>query len=89
MKRLANRNLFNRRNTSLSETYLHHVSARIVRMFELYSQKINPDDADFQNYISQYVSKKETSPESVPYSELYAVIKEGIHEYIHKKQRAE
>ena len=74
----------------MPEAYLHHVSSRIVRMFELYSQKINPDDPDFQSYISQYVSKRESrSPESVPYSELYATIKEGIHEYIQKKQRVE
>jgi len=59
-------------------------------MFELYSQDVNPDDPDFQNYISQYVSKTEPrNPESVPYSELYAIIKEGIGEYIQKKQRRE
>ena len=66
------------------------MSTRIVRMFELYSQDVNPDDPDFQNYISLYVSKKEPrNPESVPYSELYAIIKEGISEYIHEKQRRE
>ncbi len=71
----------------MSDNYVHHVSSRIVRMFELYSQNINPDDADFQHYIQQYVMKKDTRPpDTIPYSELYKVIKEGIREYVHKAQ---
>lgn len=64
------------------------MSTRIVRMFEFYSRNINPDDADFQTYIRQYVSTKDSrSPGSIPYSELYTMIKEGIREYIQKSQR--
>jgi len=59
-------------------------------MFELYSRSINPQDADFQNYITRYVSGKDPrNPESIPYSELYGIIKEGIRDYIHKTQKKE
>jgi len=74
----------------LSDTYLRHVSNRIVRMFELYSRKINPDDASFQTYIQQHVSKKDPRKvDSIPYSELYKIIKDGIREYIHQTQTTE
>jgi len=69
----------------LSEAYLHHTVARIVRTFELYARTIDPDDPEFQTFIKQYVSKNETkNPESVPYSELYKIIREGIREYLKK-----
>jgi hypothetical protein len=65
------------------------VSARIVRMFELYSRKIDPDDTNFQTYLKRYLSAKDNrGPESIPYSELYKMVKEGIREYIHKSHGA-
>jgi len=74
----------------LSDTYLRHVSTRIVRMFELYLRNIDPDDANFQTYIQHYVSKKDPrKPDSIPYSELYKIIKDGIRDYIHQTQRTE
>jgi len=71
----------------LSDTYVRHVSTRIVRMFELYSRNINVDDPEFQTYIKRYISAKDSrSPGSIPYSELYQIVKEGIREYIHKTE---
>jgi hypothetical protein len=71
----------------LSDAYLHHAAARIVRTFELYARNIDPDDADFQAFIRHYVSTKETkNPESIPYLELYKIIREGIREYLKKNQ---
>jgi hypothetical protein len=56
-------------------------------MFELYAQKIDPDDLDFQAFIKSYVAAKDkTDPEAIPYSELYAIIRDGIRDYIHKTQ---
>jgi hypothetical protein len=74
---------------SLSDFYLDRVSARIVRMFELYSEKINPDDRNFQEFIRNYVANKEQKdPQTIPYSQLYKLIKEGIRQYIsQEKQR--
>ena len=67
----------------MSEQYVDRVSARIVRMFELYSANINPDDQKFQEFIRTYVKGKETKdPQTIPYSQLYKLIKEGIREYI-------
>jgi len=87
--RLSNStDLLRQKYNPLSDTYLHHVSTRIVRMFELYSRNINPDDASFQTYIQQYVSKKDPREvDFIPYSELYKIIKDGIREYIHQTQR--
>jgi hypothetical protein len=74
----------------LSDTYLRHVSTRVVRMFELYSRNIDPEDTEFQTYIQRYISAKDPrKPESIQYSELYKMIKEGIREYIHKMQGTE
>ena len=59
-------------------------------MFESYSREIDPEDAGFQTYITQYVSNKDPRrPETIPYSKLYGIIKEGIRAYIHKKQTTE
>ena len=70
-------------HVSLSDLYLDRVSARIVRMFELYSAKINPDDQKFQEFIRNYVKGKDPKdPQNIPYSQLYMLIKEGIREYI-------
>ena len=72
---------------SLSNLYLDRVSARIVRMFELYSANINPDDQKFQEFIRNYVASKEPKdPQTIPYSQLYKLIKEGIREYISQKK---
>ena len=71
----------------MSDLYLDRVSARIVRMFELYSANINPDDHSFQGFIRNYVASKEPKdPQTIPYSQLYKLIKEGIQEYIGQKK---
>jgi hypothetical protein len=71
----------------LSESYLDRVSARIVRMFELYSANINPDDQKFQEFIRHYVTSKDSKdPQTIPYSQLYKLIKEGIREYMSQKK---
>lgn len=67
----------------LSDSYLLHVTDRIVRMFELYTHQIDPNDAKFQTFIKQFLQKSESrKPEAIPYSELYKIIREGIREYI-------
>ena len=71
----------------MSNLYIDRVSARIVRMFELYSANINPDDQNFQEFIRNYVASKEPKdPQTIPYSHLYELIKEGIREYIGQKK---
>jgi hypothetical protein len=59
-------------------------------MFELYAQNINPDNPEFQTFIKRYVANRDTrGPETIPYSKLYAIIREGIREYLQKKQETE
>ncbi|MGP8069583.1 MAG: hypothetical protein ACLP5V_06800 [Candidatus Bathyarchaeia archaeon] len=71
------------------DLHLDRVSARIVRMFELYSANINPDDKNFQEFIRSYVARKESKdPQTIPYSQLYKLIKEGIREYISQKKES-
>ena len=74
-------------DVSLSEQYVDRVSARIVRMFELYSANINPDDQKFQEFIRHYVASKDPKdPQTVPYSQLYKIVKEGIREYMNQRK---
>ncbi len=71
----------------LSDSYLDRVSARMVRMFELYSANINPDDQKFQEFIRKYVAGKEQKdPQTIPYSQLYKIVKEGIREYMTQRK---
>jgi len=71
----------------MSDSYLNKVSSRIVRMFELYTREINPEDQRFQEFISNYVATKGVkNPETVTYSELYKIVQNGIREFI-KQER--
>ncbi len=71
----------------LSDSYLDQVSARIVRMFELYSANINLDDPNFHEFIRKYVAGKEQNDlQSVPYSQLYKMVREGIREYMNQRK---
>ena len=71
----------------MSDSYLFHVTARTVRMFELYTKNIDPDSPEFQTFIKGYVELREKrDPESIPYSDLYRIIRAGIREYIKKTQ---
>jgi hypothetical protein len=64
-------------------SYLSKVSDRIVRMFELYARKIDPEDSRFQEFISNYVAAKGVkNPETVAYVELYKIVQGGIREFI-------
>jgi hypothetical protein len=52
-------------------------------MFELYISKINPEDRQFQQFISRYVTTQGVKdPEAITYSELYKVVRNGIREYV-------
>ena len=63
------------------------MTARIVRMFELYAHNIDPYNTEFQAFIKHYVSLKEKrNPESIPYPELYKAIRDGIREYLKKTE---
>jgi len=64
-------------------TYLSRVSARIVRMFELYLSKIDAEDPQFRQFIADYAANKDVkNPETIPYSQLYKLVRSGIQEYI-------
>jgi hypothetical protein len=67
--------------------YLARVSSRIVRMFEHYIRNINPEEARFQTFLSDYIADIGVKDVQVLlYSELYKVIKEGIREYLGKQE---
>ena len=64
-------------------TYLSKVSDRIVRMFELYSRKIDLEDSRFHEFITNYVAAKGVkNPGALTYVELYKIIQGGIREFI-------
>ena len=71
----------------MSDSYLFHVTARTVRMFELYTKNIDPDSPEFQTFIKGYAELRgKRDPESIPYSDLYKTIREGIQEYLKSTQ---
>jgi len=74
----------------MSESYIHHVTARIVRMFELYAQNIDPDESGFQEFIKSYVAARDSrAADAMPYAQLYALIQEGIREYLRESKGKE
>jgi hypothetical protein len=66
--------------------YISQTSARIVQMFQLYVQNINPESEHFLAFITKYLKTANvTSPRAVPYPELYQIIKKGIREYLRQQ----
>jgi len=53
-------------------------------MFQLYEERIRPDDPVFLEFVAQYVRKCSASdPEALPYSELYGYVRNAIREFLH------
>jgi hypothetical protein len=64
-------------------SYVIQTSTRIVRMFECYVERINPESEAFTRFICQYLEEKNmTNPRLSSYSELYKLIKAGIRDYL-------
>ena len=53
-------------------------------MFQLYEERIQPDDQVFLEFVSQHLKKKGVGdPETLPYSELYGHVRNAIREFLH------
>jgi hypothetical protein len=56
-------------------------------MFEHYTRNIDPEEARFRTFLSDYIADKGVKDvQALPYSELYKVIKEGIREYLRRQE---
>jgi hypothetical protein len=67
----------------LASPHVANVTRRIVRMFELYSEKIDPEDENFMHFVSDFLAKNSPqTPETLPYSELYLLIQKAIREFL-------
>lgn len=56
-------------------------------MFESYIRNINPEEEQFQAFISNYIAEKGVKYiQALPYADLYIIIKEGIREYLRKQE---
>ncbi len=63
------------------------MTARIVRMFQRYTQNIDPEDERFIGFIAQYLRDRDVKdPKALRYSELYKLIKEGIRTYLSERE---
>ena len=70
-----------------TDSYLIHITERVVKMFQRYAQNITLDQS-FLTFISHYLTERQVKdPRAVPYSQLYNLIKEGIHEYLRLQKR--
>ena len=56
---------------------------RIVRMFQFYTQNIDPHDQTFLRFVSEYLEKNSVDVEDISYHELYAHIRIAIREFLH------
>ena len=63
------------------------MTARIVRMFQRYTQNIDSEDERFIGFIAQYLRDRDVKdPKALRYSELYTLIKEGIRTYLNERE---
>lgn len=70
-----------------TDSYLSHISERVVRMFQRYEQNIKLEQS-FLTFISQYLAERQVKdPKALPYSQLYKLIKDGIREYLRLRER--
>lgn len=52
-------------------------------MFQLYREKINPENAAFLEFVTDYLKRNTASdPNSMPYLELYTHVRSAIREYL-------
>lgn len=67
----------------MASPHVANVTRRIVRMFELYSEEIDPEDEEFLHFVSDFLAKNSPkNPETLPYSELYLLIQRAIREFL-------
>jgi hypothetical protein len=65
------------------KSYVAHISARIVGMFQRYAGIIDPENEHFLAFIYGYLANVNVkNPTAMPYSELCKHIKEGIRAYL-------
>ena len=55
---------------------------RIVLMFELYKQNIDPSDEAFLNFVSKYIEKRQVDVKTISYYDLYVQVRSAIREYL-------
>jgi len=56
-------------------------------MFERYIRNIDPGDQYFLNFIAEHLASRNVNdPSVIPHSQLYKYVKEGIREYLQKKE---
>ena len=56
---------------------------RIILAFQLYREKIGPDNDAFLEFLDVYLKRNNVSnADSIPYLELYTTIRKAIREYI-------
>lgn len=68
---------------SVASPRVANVTKRIVRMFELYSEKIDPEDEEFLHFVSDFVATNgPQNTETLPYSELYLLIQKAIRKFL-------
>lgn len=52
-------------------------------MFQLYREKIDPENAAFLEFVTDYLKRNTVSdPNSIPYLELYTHVRSAIREYL-------
>jgi len=52
-------------------------------MFELYSEKIDPEDEEFLHFVSDFLATNgPQNTETLPYSELYLLIQKAIRKFL-------
>ena len=52
-------------------------------MFQLYHENIDPENAAFLEFVTEYLKKNSLSdPDSMPYLELYAHLRSAIRQYL-------
>ena len=63
-------------------TRVTKTARRIVLMFQLYKQNIDPGDDGFLTFVSDYLERKEVNVEMSSYYDLYIHVRCAIQEYL-------
>lgn len=64
------------------------MARRIVLMFQLYREKINPENKSFLEFVNSYLKRNNVSDtDSIPYLELYTCVRSAIREYIKSSKK--
>ena len=69
----------------MASTYVVNVTRRIVRMFERYSENIDPSDEKFLAFVSNFLAENGVkNAEDIPYAQLYLLIQKAIRNFLSK-----